>query len=139
MAGYKMKSNEELCKELNITPKKLAEAKKIINQSYALAVTQKEGLYYASIMRRHDTPSGCERWLDLLSCNEGFDTPQEAADFLNETKDKIEFKDFFAKMNGIPKRAFCLLEPLVIKPQLHKCGTKKISHASLEKGRGSRE
>jgi hypothetical protein len=74
-----------------------------------LAIGQHEQtrLYHGLVYRNHKTPSGCDRWLLLLSTNEGFETERAAGEFVNSQfpdVSPLDLKKLSDKneMDGIP-------------------------------------
>ena len=90
-----------------------------VNENYQLAIDVKNGKYFGCIYRRHDTPSGCERWLLWASFNQGHATPQEAGRAVNEQLKGLSFAPGYAELVGIPQDALSLLHPVVIKVDEH--------------------
>lgn len=51
------------------------------DDKYITSATHKEtGKNHGILMVNHPTPSGCERWMMLVSDNRGFDTHEEACE-----------------------------------------------------------
>ena len=103
-------TNEELAEHWGVS---LAEAKDIsdyMNKNYYLCVGQhkKDKLYYG-LMFRVDEKHGP---MLAVSSKQGYSTPKEAADHLNEVFDTVQLPEMRAKLMGVPVDAYKALKKI---------------------------
>ena len=112
------RSDVEWAKILEVDENKIPKIKKIIRDNYRVHIIKTnpsgreaycDGKYHGYIERRHDTPSGMERWIPQITINQGYDTIEEAVTTTNKFLLSLEFSPFAAAINEVPIKSLQLL------------------------------
>ncbi|MDR3208628.1 MAG: hypothetical protein LBT45_02145 [Rickettsiales bacterium] len=106
-------SNAQWGEPLGVKPEEIPELKELVENAYNPFVTKykKAGSgWHFELWRRHDAPSGYERWVPVGSHNKSFPTSTEAAIYANNViMPKLEMNEFVAEMNKVPTKVLQLL------------------------------
>ncbi len=103
-------TNEELAAHWKVSLEEAQSISDYMNKTFSMHVgkSKQDGLFYGLIYRideRHGP-------MLTMSSKQGFDTPKEAADFMNETCDKMEIPAMRAKLMNVPVDAYKALKKI---------------------------
>ena len=124
-------TDEELAKHWNVALEEVKSISEFMNKNYVLTVGKKkdDGLFYGLVFRE-DPKHGP---MLAMSSNQGFETPREAAVFLNNVCDKIEMPETRAKLLGVPEDAYKALKKIDL--SIYEPETKNLNISNKRKGR----
>lgn len=124
-------TDEELAKHWNVSLEEVKSISDFMNNNFVLHVGKKKdnGLYYGLVFRE-DPKHGP---MLAMSSNQGFETPREAAVFLNEVCDRIEMPKLRAKLMDVPTDAYKALKKIDLSAYAPK--TKNLNTVTTNTGR----
>ena len=120
-------TNEELAQHWNVPLSEVQSISDYMNNLYTLHVgkNRKDGLFYG-LMYRNDEKHGP---MLAVSSKQGYKTPREAAEFLNEACDTMEMPEMRAELMDVPVDAYKTLKKIDVSQyasQTQSLGTKTI-------------
>ncbi|MDR1071746.1 MAG: hypothetical protein LBL21_03845 [Rickettsiales bacterium] len=103
-------TDKEWSAHLGVREKEMPYIRKRVESEYLAYIAQArdDQKYYFMMERRHDAPSGFERWIPMLSSNKGFASRELAAEHANnEIIPLLELNEFHAGV--LPAKCLQLL------------------------------
>lgn len=103
-------TNEELAQHWNVPLSEVESISDFMNNTFSLHVgkSKKDGLFYG-LMYRMDEKHGP---MLAVSSKQGYKTPKEAAQFLNDACDTMQMPDMRAELMGVPADAYKTLKKI---------------------------
>lgn len=103
-------TNEELAAHWNVSLEEAQSISAYMNKMYSMLVgkSKKDGLFYGLIYRMDEKHGP----MLALSSTQGFDTPKEAAIFMNEICDKMEMTKMRSELMNVPIDAYKALKKI---------------------------
>lgn len=124
-------TNEELAQHWNVPLSEVQSIADYMNNLFTLHVgkNRKDGLYYG-LMYRNDEKHGP---MLAVSSKQGYKTPKEAADFLNEACDIMQMPDMRAELMGVPADAYKTLKKIDV--SVYATKTQSLNNSKVFRGR----
>lgn len=124
-------TNEELAQHWNVPLSEVQSIADYMNNLYTLHVgkSRKDGLFYG-LMYRNDEKHGP---MLAVSSKQGYKTPREAAEFLNDACDTMQMPDMRAELMGVPADAYKTLKKIDVSQ--YETPTQSLGNKMVYKGR----
>lgn len=105
-----MMTDEELAKHWNVSLDEVKSISDFMNNNYFLCVGQnkKDKLFYGLIYRMDEKHGP----MLAVSTKQGYETAKEAADYMNNICDNLEFPEIKAELLGVPVDAYKTLKKI---------------------------